>query len=300
LPGVTYNTTSLAGGPVVSGQLNAEGTLDLVMGSGPPAGADVFWGNGDGTFQPAQFFASEQTGLPAIGDLNGDHLPDILFANALWVTTMLNTGIVHFSPSSPITFPTQLINSISASQRVTLTNLGAAPVFISSVSATGDFILGSGTTCAKSIAPRAICIVEVAFDPLTTGLKGGRVTIVDTASSKPQVIDLSGQATVISVVPTSLSFGAQKAGTRSAPMTATVKNNGSQAVNVSAVTIYGYEHEDFSDVTNCTAGRLAGGASCTIQVTFDPTKKGTRSATVLIEDNGGGSPQKVSLAGTGK
>jgi hypothetical protein len=32
---------------------------------------------------------------------------------------------------------------------------------------------------------------------------------------------------------------------------------------------------------------------------FKPTAKGSRSATVNISDDGGGSPQQVNLAGTG-
>jgi hypothetical protein len=44
---------------------------------------------------------------------------------------------------------------------------------------------------------------------------------------------------------------------------------------------------------------LAAGASCTISVTFKPTKTGARSATLKITDNAAGSPQQVLLSGTG-
>jgi hypothetical protein len=44
---------------------------------------------------------------------------------------------------------------------------------------------------------------------------------------------------------------------------------------------------------------VASGASCFIKVTFKPLKKGTRAANVSITDDGGGSPQKVELSGTG-
>jgi two-component sensor histidine kinase len=39
--------------------------------------------------------------------------------------------------------------------------------------------------------------------------------------------------------------------------------------------------------------------SCTIQVTFKPTATGARRAVLAFSDNGGGTPQKVTLAGTG-
>ena len=44
---------------------------------------------------------------------------------------------------------------------------------------------------------------------------------------------------------------------------------------------------------------MAVGASCTFSVTFTPTAIGNRSATINITDNASGSPQHVSLAGTG-
>jgi hypothetical protein len=42
-----------------------------------------------------------------------------------------------------------------------------------------------------------------------------------------------------------------------------------------------------------------GGASCTISIRFKPTATGLRSATLDVNDDGGGSPQTVALYGTG-
>ncbi|MGO8948434.1 MAG: hypothetical protein ACLQUY_12400, partial [Ktedonobacterales bacterium] len=44
---------------------------------------------------------------------------------------------------------------------------------------------------------------------------------------------------------------------------------------------------------------VAAGASCSLSVTFTPSANGTRSATVTITDNATGSPQSVTLSGTG-
>jgi hypothetical protein len=44
---------------------------------------------------------------------------------------------------------------------------------------------------------------------------------------------------------------------------------------------------------------VASGASCFIKVKFTPSATGSRSAAVSVSDNGGGSPQKVGLSGTG-
>lgn len=101
-PAVNYNTTGLGNDELAISDLKRDGKLDLVVSSssGKSAGVDVFWGNGDGTLQPAQFFSSGMdTGLLALGDLNGDGLLDVALANGeVGTITMLNTGVVSFSP----------------------------------------------------------------------------------------------------------------------------------------------------------------------------------------------------------
>lgn len=295
--GITYDT--IGGDQIVASDLNGDGKLDLALPGGPPWGVNVLWGSGNGTFQPAQLLASGESGSPVVGDFNGDHLPDFVLVNELWTTTMLNTGVVNFSPTAPLVFPDQLVKTSSTAQSVTLTNAGATALSISSLSVSGQFQLGGGTTCGGSVEPGASCAIAVVFKPLTLGGKSGTISIVDSASSKPQVIELSGQGTVVALSPSSLNFRPQKVGTKSAPMTVRVKNDGSASVTISSVSIGGNERKDFSETDNCASRSLAPGATCSINVTFAPTKTGARSATLFVDDNGGGSPQTVSLSGTG-
>ncbi|HEY2572801.1 MAG TPA: choice-of-anchor D domain-containing protein, partial [Verrucomicrobiaceae bacterium] len=54
-------------------------------------------------------------------------------------------------------------------------------------------------------------------------------------------------------------------------------------------------------VTPCANGtNLAPGASCLIKVSFAPTQTGVRTGSLNFTDNAPGSPQNVSLTGTGK
>jgi dienelactone hydrolase len=69
-------------------------------------------------------------------------------------------------------------------------------------------------------------------------------------------------------------------------------------LNISSITLTGADPGDFSQMNNCGTG-IGGHGSCTITVTFRPTVRGTRSADVSISDDGGGSPQQVSLSGVG-
>jgi hypothetical protein len=102
----------------------------------------------------------------------------------------------------------------------------------------------------------------------------------------------------MSLSPVGVNFGDQKVGTKSAVAPATITNTGTTAVSITLISITGANAGDFSQSNNCGKG-LAPKASCTINVVFDPTANGARSASLSVTDNGGGSPQTVALSGTG-
>src|SRR5262249_27505394 len=55
---------------------------------------------------------------------------------------------------------------------------------------------------------------------------------------------------------------------------------------------------DFAQTSTC-GSTLDAGASCVINVKFTPTGVAGRNATLLVYDDGGGSPRTVALNGTG-
>src|SRR5207302_208664 len=94
--------------------------------------------------------------------------------------------------------------------------------------------------------------------------------------------------------PVSLTFAAQPVGTTSTAQTVALTNNGSAALSISGIAASG----DYTQTNNCGTS-LGVGASCTINVTFTPTVAGSRTGTLSVTDNAAGSPQSVSLVGTG-
>jgi VCBS repeat protein/ASPM-SPD-2-Hydin domain-containing protein/FG-GAP repeat protein len=188
---------------IAAADFTGDGKLDLVVandvvnGRQGYGGATVFPGNGDGTFQePGTFYkAVSETSYVAVGDFNGDRKIDWVITDFGFndVVVMLNTGIVSFSPTTPLTFEKQKHGTTSAPQTVTLTNTGKTELKIASMKASAQF--GVISTCGSSVAAGANCTISVTFSPKTQGTKSGTVTINDSASSKPQVIELSGTGT---------------------------------------------------------------------------------------------------------
>ena len=90
-----------------------------------------------------------------------------------------------------MTFTNQKHGTTSPPQTVTLTNEGKATLSLSSIKTTGEF--GATSTCGKGVAAKASCKISITFSPKGTGEMSGTVEINDSASSKPQVIVLSGR-----------------------------------------------------------------------------------------------------------
>jgi hypothetical protein len=183
---------------ITTGDFNDDGITDLLTVTGFNSNfVTTYLSNGDGTFQPgASFPAGNESLYPASGDFNGDHQTDVIVPDNLGhsVITLLNTGAVTFAPTTPLNFGQQATGTTSAPKRVTLTNTGTAPLTMSALTVKGQFSLSS-TTCSAQVAPGAVCSISITFTPQTKGSKSGLVSIGDSASSKPQVIELSGTGT---------------------------------------------------------------------------------------------------------
>jgi hypothetical protein len=95
-----------------------------------------------------------------------------------------------------------------------------------------------------------------------------------------------------------LTFASQAVGTTSAPITLTLSNTGTAALNISGISIANANGE-FAQTTNC-GPNLAAGANCSIRVAFNPTQVGsTAAASLNVTDNAPGSPQSISIKGNG-
>ena len=224
--------------------------------------------------------------------------------------SLSRSGVGYVNPSSStlslsstsLTFSAQTIGTTSAPQTVTLSNTGGSAVSVSSISITGadagDF--HQTNNCGASLTAQSKCTISVTFSPTSSGSRTASLTIADSDPSSPQSITLTGTGVssttgpVASTSPTKLTFLSQTIGTASASQSVTLSNSGGSSLSITSISITG----DFSLTDNCGAS-LAAGVTCTINVTFKPTAAGTRTGVLSVADNAAGSPQTVSLTGTG-
>ena len=240
-------------------------------------------------------------------------------SNAVQVVTLAGTGtaaapVVSVVPVS-LAFGSIDAGSASGAQPVTLSNSGSAPLNVTSIGTAGtnvaDFKLSASGSSAcplggGSVAAGASCTMSVQFSPKagdSSGNKTASLNIADNASGSPQTVALSGTTIsppTIQISPGSLNFPAQSAGTASPGQTIAVLNtSGASSLSIGGISVVGANAADFTETNDCPP-ILGAGASCTVNVTFNPESGAVaiRSATIDVADNAPGSPQAIPLSGT--
>ena len=152
------------------------------------------------------------------------------------------------------------------------------------------------------MAAGASCTINAKFTPSTTGTRYGSVTITDSDPASPQVLNLTGIGTEVSLTPARLVFNSQLVGSPQSSAECNAYESGRRPLNVSNLSFLGDMAQvityDFSQTNNCL-GLLNPGVSCTISVSFTPVAPGKVSGTLSITDGEADSPQGVILSGTG-
>jgi hypothetical protein len=219
--------------------------------------------------------------------------------NSPQVIALSGTGSAPVTLSSTsLAFGAVLIKTTKTAPAITLSNLMDGPLTGISVAASGTGY-SQTNTCGTSIAANSTCTITVAFEPTTPAKETGAITITYSAVNSPQTISLTGTGRLpVSVTPVNISFGTVSVGTTSSASKVTVTNNEKPSLTIKSLTFSGTDPKDFAETDDCI-GAVAGGGTCTINVTFTPQATGDRTATLSITDNANTSPQTVKLAGTG-
>ena len=233
--------------------------------------------------------------------LQSDSLP-----NGTAVVSLSGTGTSVASPqltisTASLTFGNVTVNT-GSTQPVTLTSTGAAPVTINSAALTGAGFTMSGATFPVTLNPSQSVTLNVRFDPGTTGLASGQLTIQSNSSTNSTaVVNLSGTGTAVltpqlTASAASLTFGDVTVNTASTqPLTLT--STGTAPVTINSATVSG---AGFAVSGATFPVTLNPGQSTTLNVQFDPATTGFASGQLTIQsDSSTNSTAIVTLGGTG-
>jgi Beta-propeller repeat/Abnormal spindle-like microcephaly-assoc'd, ASPM-SPD-2-Hydin len=271
-------------------------------GSGAELLATYFGGSGNDT--PGSMFLDSSGNIYVAGATDSSDFPATQgsYQNSLNGNT--NAFIAKIGPASAaaialapyaLQFSGQPLGAASPSEAVVLRNLGSAGVAIASIAANGDF--SETSDCDSSVAAAGTCKLVITFTPTAVGPRSGSISIADSAPGSPHIISLSGTGvgSLATLSPLSVTFGTTSVGTASAQQTVTLTDSGNASLGIGGISVSG----DFSQSNNCAA-LLAAGASCQIEVTFNPAAAGTLNGMLTVTDNAATSPQSIALSGAGR
>jgi len=265
-----------------------------------------FTGDG-GPAAAAELNAPQGLALDGAGDLLiGDSL-NIRVRSVAGIANVAAVPVASFQPSN-VTFTAQPLNvKATATPPITLSNNGGAPLtgIAITLGGTNAANFAETTTCTATLAAGANCTISVSFTPTVVGPASAMLSIADNAVGSPQTIALNGTGQLGSptdvVTPNPIAFTTpQLVGVASAALPVTLSNaTGTGALVISSITFGGTNTTDFTQTNNCGT-TVAVGATCTINVIFNPTSvtPPARAATLILADNAADSPQSVPVTGT--
>jgi hypothetical protein len=172
-------------------------------------------------------------------------------------------------------FGSEAIGFTSPPQTFTWTNNSSFAYQISGATVTGDFnIVSNG--CQGPVAGGASCLIVVTFTPTALGARTGTLTV--SSSSNQLTAQLTGTGTPgFTMTPTTFSYGSLDVG-NSAAQTFTLTSTASGPLAVPPFVTTG----QYSVNTSVCGASVAGGAHCTVTVSFLPTSTGPQNGTLGV------------------
>jgi hypothetical protein len=205
------------------------------------------------------------------------------------------SGAIATLSATKLTFPKTVIGQ-TTSLALTVTNSGTATLNLDNVAITGDYAVQSNL-CGAQLLAGSNCSITIAFTPTVKGARNGILQLTDNAPNNPQRVTLTGTGLAIALSPSALNFGSEPIGQSTAPQTVTVSNVSAISVNFTGFTISGTPY-DYTISANTCGTALAAFTSCSLNVWFNPTKKGARNGKLNVANSGGGTAS-ATLTGVG-
>lgn len=243
----------------------------------------------DATFNPSVAGSAAAVVEIVSDDSDESFLLMSLIGNGTTPTTSIQVAPVA------VTIPFTVIDEESATTDVTITNIGSSALTINSIQLKGtnknQFALENEGACVAAIAATNTCTFQVKFAPTQEGSMIADIEIKSDDAINPtvQVPVVSyglPKGTQIAITPRALTFPFTVLGNTTATKDITVTNTGTDDLTINSIQLKGTHKSQFAIENEGTCvGALSGGASCTFQAKFAPTREGSKVAQVRIKSD---------------
>ena len=265
--------------------VNPTGMITTIAGNGIAS----FQGDG-GPATSAEIYEPVGVALDPAGNILFSDYNNFRVRNiSAFPAVSTNTGSLSYGLTS--------VGTTSAPQVLTVSALGNAQ--ISSITASANY--SEADNCPASLTNAQTCKMYVYFAPTASGSIAGSVTINSNGLFAPvSSVLLTGLGSAMKLTGAPLNFGNVLVKTTSAAQTVTVTNAGTSAITMGTITLsQTTDYKISANTCPASGSTLAGGASCTISVTFSPLSTGVKRGSIIINDSDPSSPQLAGFAGTG-
>lgn len=331
--GVTYNTlpltvspSSLTFGSVQIGKsqtatvtLQNPGLTSVTL-SGAQAGDPAFTLSSDQANTTIAAGASATVKVTFAPTAAKDYSSQVVIASGSQQTKFPVTGTGQPPPqTTPSGSPALAVSSNAlqfgsvpiggnAQQTLTITSSGTAPLDINALNASGSGFSAQMPSLPLTLQPGQSLALPVAFVPKTSGAAAGQLVIGSNAANASSVtVNLAGDGASSTPAPpssatpaltlssTSVDFGSVAAGSQGSN-SVTLTSSGTAAVVIQTIAVSG---SGFSIGNMQLPLTLAPGQQVALPITFAPTGAGAQQGEITLTDNATGSPNSISLTGTG-
>ena len=229
------------------------------------------------------------------------------FINTLTDVTVTGTGTVGtLSTATPVGYGSQQFGTPTAPVTHTVSNTGTGPLTVTAVTFTGGdaadwAFFPAAPTVPFVIGAGASVNIQAVFTPGGNGARTSTLRFTSDTGGTPGsfsnvTVDGNGISGTFSS-PTPVNYGATNVfvTSPSSPVMHTITNTGPGTLTITALNFIGTDAADWS--FNSVPGlphTIASGGSVNITASFTPQGTGSRSATLRVTDNSGGTPGNFS------
>jgi hypothetical protein len=205
-----------------------------------------------------------------------------------------STGVLVTGLDNVFTTPAAAI-SVSVSPTTATVASGGTEQFSAQVTNTSNTAV---TWAATSGTVSTAGLFTAPTVTATTSVTVTATSAADTTKSASATVTVNAAAGILTLNPTSISFGSVTVGVTSPVLTTTLTNTGNAPLTITNDSLSAGDF-NWGGKGTCNYGTLAPGATCLYSAKFTPTATGTRTGTITIYSTASNSTVTLPLSGVG-